>query len=185
MIVKNKVDSIKIIKELGLNQLPEGLFYRGEEEKVKAFLKENSAALFAIRDRTKTGGNFKFNVKMKDVLKEIKGYQIYTINISTSTYKNHQKLTGDIKISSDNMVCLTVTTDPEASVRDAYSKPVFNFQTDIFDKRKLDKVPGFDYIYEYIVKHNLIDVIVEFSYFDIEVGIKNEKIVIWELRTHY
>ena len=185
MIVKNKVDSIKIIKELGLNQLAEGLFFSGEEEKVKEFLKENPAKLYAIRDRTKTGGIFKFNVKREDVLKEIKGYKIFTINISSGTYKNHQKLTGDIKISSDNTVCLTVTTDPGASVRDAYSKSVFNFKTDIFDDRRLNQVPGFDYIYDYIYKHNLIDVIVEFSYFDIGVGTKNDKIVIWELRTHY
>ena len=185
MEIKNKVESIRIIKSYGLNQLPEGLFYSGEEEKVKKFLTDNPAKLYAIRDRTKTGGVFKFNVKREDVLKEIKGYTIFTINISTSNYEGHQLLTGDVKVSRDGSVYMTASTDPGASVRSAYASPDFNFQTDIFDDRVLNSVPGFDYIFKYLYQHNLIDVIVEFSLFDICVGTQNDKMVIWELRTHY
>lgn len=185
MEVKTKLESIETIKKLNLNKMKEGLFRQGEIEKVKSFLNSCPENLFCIRDRTKTGGNFKFNVKKQDVLKEIEGYEIFTINVSTSNYEGHQILTGDIKISSDNSVFMTLTTDPNASVRGAYDKPVFNANTDIFDDELLNRVPGFDFLYEYIFKHGLIDTVVEFSLFDIDVGINSEKIVIFEIRTHY
>lgn len=77
-----------------------------------------------------------------------------------------------------------MSVDPSASVRDALKNPTFNLSTDIFDK-KLNKIPYFDLIYQYIINHNLQDVIVEFALFDTEVGINNEHIVVYELRTHY
>ena len=185
MEVNNKVESIRIIKERGLNQLAEGLFKAGEVGKVKTFLEQNPAKLYAIRDRTKTGGIFKFNVKREDVLKEIEGYEVFTINISSANYNKHQLLTGDVKISTDGSVCMIASTNPDASVRSAYANPDFNFETDIFDDKLLNQIPGFDYIYEYIYKHSLMDVIVEFSVFDIPVGTQHDKMVVWELRTHY
>ena len=60
----------------------------------------------------------------------------------------------------------------------------FNLKTNIFDK-KLSKIPHFNFIYQYVIDNGLQDVIVEFSLFDKEIGIKNEKIVVYELRTHY
>lgn len=35
------------------------------------------------------------------------------------------------------------------------------------------------------MSHNLKDVIVEFALFDKDVGIKREKMIVYELRTHY
>ena len=78
-----------------------------------------------------------------------------------------------------------LTTDSEASVRDAYRRPTIVVNTDIFDDKALDKIPDFDFLYEYIFKHNLVDIIVEFALFNIPLGINNERIVIFELRTHY
>lgn len=74
--------------------------------------------------------------------------------------------------------------DSSASVRDALKYPTFNLKTDIFDK-KLNKIPYFDLIYQYIVSHNLQNVIVEFALFNKDVGIKKEKVIVYELRTHY
>ena len=62
--------------------------------------------------------------------------------------------------------------------------PTFNLKTDIFDKR-LNEIPYFDLIYQYIINHNLQNVIVEFAMFNTEVGIKKEKIIVYELRTDY
>lgn len=51
--------------------------------------------------------------------------------------------------------------------------------------KKLNKIVGLDYLYNYAIKNNLIDTIIEFSLFDIEVGVKNERIVVYELRNIY
>ena len=81
-------------------------------------------------------------------------------------------------------VYAVLSVDPKASDRDAIKNPNFNFKTDIFDKR-LNSIPHFDMIYQYIVSNNLENVIVEFSLFDTGVGIRNEKIIIYEVRTNY
>ncbi len=78
-----------------------------------------------------------------------------------------------------------LTTDKNASVRDALKKPEFNVKTDIFDNNTLNKIPHFNYIYSYISSHALKDIIVEFSLFDKSVGINKEKIIVYELRPHY
>ena len=62
--------------------------------------------------------------------------------------------------------------------------PEFNLSTDIFDK-SLNLVPNFDLIYAYIVEHNLIDVIVEFAIYKCPVGIYNEQIIVFEIRTEF
>jgi len=85
---------------------------------------------------------------------------------------------------SNGEIYAILSTNSTASVRDALSNPTFNLKTDIFDKN-LNSIPHFDFLYQYIVSHDLIDVIVEFSLFDKEVGINHEKIIVYELRTHY
>jgi len=117
-------------------------------------------------------------------LDEIKEYKLFTINVSSINYVDNQLLVGEIIILSNNRVYGSLSTNPKASVRDATKKPSFILDTDIFDK-SLNKVPQFNYIYKYIIDNNLLDVIVEFALFNIEVGIKKERIIIYELRTHY
>ena len=184
MIIRNKLESIKKINELGLNKFPEQLFKEGEQERVKEFLNCYPAPYYAIRDKSKTSGVFKLKVAASDVLTEINGYNLFTINVSSANYVENQMLVGEIEILSNEEVYATLSVDPTASVRDALRNPTFNLRTDIFDK-KLNQIPYFDLIYQYIVTHNLENVIVEFAIFNKGVGIKNEKIIIYELRTQY
>lgn len=184
MFIKNKLESMKKISELGLNKFPEQLFKAGEQEKVREFLTCYPAQYYAIRDKSKAGGIFKLKVATNDVLAEINDYNLFTINVSSANYVENQLLVGEIQILSNGEVYATLSVDPTASVRDALRNPTFNLKTDIFDK-KLNKIPHFDLIYEYIITHNLQNVIVEFALFDKEVGIRKERIIVYELRTHY
>lgn len=185
MIINNKLESIEKIKELNLNKFPEKTFKKNEEAKIKAFLKEYPASLYAIRDKSSPSGLFKFKVPQNEVLKEIIDYELFTINISSANYSNNQLLVGEIEILSNNKVYATLSKNKEYSVRDALCNPDFNVKTDIFDNDTLDKIPCFNELYDYIITNNLKDVIVEFSLFNINLGIKKEKIIIYELRTDY
>ena len=93
-------------------------------------------------------------------------------------------LVGEIEIFSNNDVYITVSTDKKASVRDALKNPIYNLKTNIFSK-ELKEIEYFNDINTYISKHKLYDVIVEFALYDKNVGINNEKIIIYELRTDY
>lgn len=184
MIIKNKLESIKKINELNLNRFPEDLFRMDEEERIKQFLTNYPAQYYAIRDRSKAGGVFKLKVDYNKVLDEIKDYNLFTINVSSANYVDNQLLVGEIEFLSNGEVYAILSVDPTASVRDAIKKPDFNLKTDIYDK-KLNSIPHFDVIYQYVMSYNLQDVIVEFALFDKDLGIKKEKVIVYELRTHY
>ena len=184
MIINNKIESYNKIIELNLNKFPEKLFESHNVDEIEKFLDKYPANYYAIRDKTKPNGIFKLKVKRKEVLKETKEYKLFTINISSINYAKNQLLVGEILISSNNQVYLTLSTDKYASVRDAINNPIFNMKSNIYDK-KLNKIPNFNYIYDYIIKHNLQDIIVEFALFNINLGINNDKIIIYKLRTEY
>lgn len=185
MIIKNKLESIKKISELNLNKFPEQLFEKNEFKKVKEFIKNNPAAFYAIRDKSKAGGIFKLKVSKENIFEEIKEYNLYTINVSSANYVDNQLLVGEIQIKSNGEVYAILSLDPKASVRDAIKNPNYNIKTDIYDNKTLNKIPYFNYLYQYIITNHLENVIVEFALFNKDVGIKNEKIIIYELRTHY
>ena len=184
MFINNKLESMQKINELGLNKFPEELFKEDEQEMVKEFVNCYPAKYYAIRDKSRAGGVFKLKVLAKDVLSEISDYKLFTINVSSANYVENQILVGEIEILSNGEVYLTLSIDPTASVRDALRNPTFNFKTNIFDKR-LNKIPNFDLIYQYVSQNGLYDVIVEFALFNSEIGIKKERIIVYELRTHY
>lgn len=167
-----------------MNRFPEQLFKKGDKEAIEQLLLNYPVEYYAIRDKSKAGGTFKLKVAFKDVLTEIRGYDLFTINVSSANYEENQMLVGEVAILSNGDVYLTLSVDSKASVRDALRNPTFNFNTDIFDK-KLNDIPYFDLIYQYIINHNLQNVIVEFALFNKDVGIKQERIIIYELRTHY
>lgn len=119
------------------------------------------------------------------VLKEIEDYDLFSINVSSANYVDNQLLVGEVEFLSNNEVYATLSVEPSASVRDALSKPDFNIKTDIFDNKLISSIPHFNIIYNYVIEHDLKDVIVEFAIFNKDVGIKKEKIIVYELRTHY
>lgn len=65
MVIKNKIDSIRLIKQLNLNRFPERLFIKFKEEDVVNFLEKYPAKYYAIRDRSKSNGVFKLSVEKK------------------------------------------------------------------------------------------------------------------------
>lgn len=185
MKIHNKLESIKIIEKLQINTFPEKLFKKDNIKEIKEFLEKYPADFYAIRSKEIVGykkNNFK--VPRDKVLSEIKKFNLFTINVSSYNYTSNLILIGDIFIGSNNEIWFIGTTNQNFTGKMAEQKPEFNYKTDIFDKR-LDKIPGFDLIYHYIIEYNLIDVIVEFAIYDEPLGIYNEPVIIFEIRTEF
>lgn len=51
MQINNKLESIKLIRDLKINSFSEELFCKGDDEKVISFLDENLAIFYAIRSK--------------------------------------------------------------------------------------------------------------------------------------
>lgn len=184
MKITNKIESYNKIIELGLNRFPEKIFKSSQTNEVQDFINTYPANYYAIRDKTKAGGVFKLKVEPQNILNEVSGYDLFSINISSYNYINNQLLVGEIFISGTTVNAI-LSTNSGYSVRDAIRNPDFNFVTSIFDDRTLNKIPCLDNVYKYIVDNKLQNIIIEFAYFDKPVGINNENIIIYELRTDY
>lgn len=185
MKIRNKLESIKVIKQKKLNSFPEKLFTKNQTKEVMEFLNKYPAQYYAVRSKEIVGckkNNFK--VPKEEVIKEIKNFNLFTINVSSFNYTKNLILIGDIMINENNKVWFIGSTNPNFTGKMAEKYPEFNYSTDIFDK-KLDLIPGFDLIYKYIVNHNLIDVIVEFAIYNKPLGMYNEQIIIFEIRTEF
>ena len=184
MKIKNKLESYNKIIELGLNRFPEKIFKSSEINEVQEFINKYPANYYAIRDKSKAGGVFKLKVEPQNILNEVSGYDLFSINVSSYNYIDNQLLVGEIFISGTTINAI-LSTNSRYSVRDAIRNPNFNFMTNIFDDKTLNQIPYFDEVYKYVVDNKLQNIIVEFAYFDKPVGINNENIVVYELRTEY
>lgn len=184
MKIKNKIESYDKIIELGLNRFPENIFKSSQINEVEDFIKTYPANFYAIRDKSKAGGVFKLKVEPQNLLNEVSGYDLFSINVSSYNYIDNQLLVGEIFISNTSVNAI-LSTNSSYSVRDAIRNPDFNFMTNIFDDETLNQIPYFDEVYKYIVNNKLQNTIVEFAYFDKPVGINQENIIVYELRTDY
>ena len=187
MIIKNKIESVKFIKELKLNQFPEKLVTDKEKknQEVLDFIQKHPVEFYTLRDKSKSGGPAFHIVNREDVLNKIKVYKgPFSILESSYNYKDNQLMVGEVLIK-DESVNLIASFNGELSIREMYAHPDICLNTTIFDDRSLKKARYFDEIYKFINEKNLQGVIVEFGYFNKKVGKNKENFIIYEIRTSY
>ncbi|MBE7075957.1 MAG: hypothetical protein E7375_02700 [Clostridiales bacterium] len=156
-----------------------------DNKKILDFIKKYDAKFYAVRDMAKSNSKlFNLKVEKKNVVEYVKEQRNFLINVSSYNYTENQLCTGEIQINKDMKVSLTISNNKEFSARDAVRCPDFNFVCDIYDRR-LKNIDGLQQVMDYIFQYNLFDVIVEFSSFDIPVGLNCENVIIYELRTDY
>ncbi|MBR2909408.1 MAG: hypothetical protein IKC11_03575 [Clostridia bacterium] len=183
--IKTKKESLLLIEKLGLNKLPEVYLKVFDKEKVSAFLKKYPAKFYAVRSKSQAGSKiFNFKVKQEDVISYVENLTEFTINVSSFGFSNWQLCTGEVKIEKDMKISVCVSNNPEFSARDAGLMPDYNFVSTLEDP-KVKSIKGLKEVVDYIFKYELFGIIVEFASFDRFVGIKDEKVVIFELRTAY
>ncbi len=181
----NKLESSELINKLNLNVLPQKMFKVEAGSEIEDFLQNHPAQFYSIRDNVKTNNPNRTHKASKDeILNIYKKFDICTVGISQYNYIENQVLTGNIVVDSKGNVTIEGTDQKCDSARDAVNNAKYHINTDIFDK-KLKYIHGAYDIIDYVLEHNLQDMIVEFSVFDKNIGINNEKVLIWELRTNY
>ena len=185
MVIKDKMESMEMIKTLKLNELPLQYFENYNKKNVLQFINKYPAKYYAVRIKHQCmSDKHKYNVLKEELFSYCKKLTNFTINISSLCYKENQILCGEIRIYKNMEIEYIISSNPCYSVRNCYNNPSFVGKTDIYDK-KIKQINGFDITIDYIFKYNLFNTIVEFSVFDCNVGINNEKVVIYELRTDY
>ena len=188
MIIKTKKQSIEKIKELGLNTFVSEIFDCKNLEKIENFFEETNATEYVLRDPEKASGKFFFVKNFGECKSKLKNYKSnVTISVSFNELKDDLVLLGDIIVKKEfgnDVVDITARSDKDATHRNIYEKPEFNFHANLEDDR-LWNMPGFSKLIAYITEHELYDVIVEFAVFDCPVGNKKEKVAVFELRSEF
>lgn len=170
--------------EKGYNYFPDLFVHKDNKCEIKNFIDKHRSPLYIIRDGKRPQSDYCFFKTYEECLPYLDKYpDIVIIAISVNAYKNNKIILGTIELTSNNMVSFTGSTDPDCDHRTIFRENQYNIHCDIFDRR-LNDIPGFDSIYSFLVEENLVDVIVEFSIFDIDVGINHEKLVIQEIRNY-
>ena len=183
--IYNKLESSELINKLNLNVLPQKMFKVEAGNDIKRFLDEHPAQFYSIRDNVKSSNPNRTHKASKDEIMNIYNkFDICTVGVSINNHIDNQVLIGNIIVDAKGNVTLEGTDEKYDSVRTATNSAKYHIKTDIFDK-KLKYIHGAYEIIDYILEHNLQDVVVEFSVFDKNIGVNNEKVVIWELRTNY
>ena len=183
MRITNKLESVNKIIELDLNRFQEKIFKKGQEKEVADFIDKNRAHYYAIRNKEIIGYKTKIKVPFDKVMEEIKKYNLFSIHISSYEYTNNLILIGEIKIDNFNNVWL-YASKTDYPYKYTNEDPEYNLCTDIYDK-KLNHVEGFNTIYKYILDNKLLNVIIEFAVYNIPIGLKKEKVIIFEIRTDF
>ena len=186
--IKNKVDSIKKMKELRLNYFPLEVYSVQDLEGIKKFFKKYPAKEYVLRNNDKPEGNFYFVSSFEEVEPLLKNFETrVTIDVSYNEFKENIVLVGDIKVTRDGVresVDLIARDDEEGTNRNVYDNPKYNLHTSL-DDDKVWKIPGFSKLMSYISEHELYNMIIEFIVYDCKVGINKENVVIAEIRTDY
>jgi len=184
-VIKNKLDSDFQIKKRGLNHMLEGLFTESSTyEDLMNFLNENKYDYYNIRDKSVAAGKFMYKITRDNVLKESKNYKKYAVYESLALADNKLILQGDIEIDNNFIMKASLSNIKGISNRIAMQEPVYNLYEIDLKENKEPYIEGLNKVLDYIISNELIGMVVEFSLFDIPVGVNHEKIIIWELRNY-
>lgn len=182
--IRNKTESDITIKQLKLNKMLDGVFNKGEKDEVKTFLNNNVYPYYNMRDKSMAMGQFLYKLTSKEVLSHIEDYNKFSVYESLADADSkHMLLQGEIQINSDWKVMASLSDSIGISNRVAMKNPKWCLYYDLLLDRE-PKIQGLRKIIDYIFEHELFDVIVEFTIYDVPVGINHENLLIWELRNY-
>lgn len=171
----------------GVNTIIEKVFDSNSTlQDVCKFLNSYDCDLYTMRDKSNIGSvHFIYGATKGEVIRNISNFRgKFSIFESLSNYdKNNLVLQGEIFVGSDMGVIASLDNRKAISNREAMLKPSYNFKFSLME-RKEPRLQGFSYVLNYIFEYSLIDLVVEFSLYNVKVGKNRENIIIWEVRNY-
>lgn len=182
--IKSKDKSDKLIKKFNLNRLSKKVFNKNEIEKIKKFINENNYKFYSIRSNIKSSGKFYYKVKSEDIFNKIKEFETFTLSESlVDADTNNLILQGDIQIFDDWTCIASLSNERGKSNREVENSPQYKLYFNIIDDYE-PNIKGLKEIIDYYVTYELFNFVLEFTLYDIPVGINKENILVWEIRDY-
>jgi len=184
-MIRNKYESDYEIKRLGLNRMLEGIFTKDSKtEDLEKFLDDNVFEYYNIRDKSVSSGKFLYKLTREEILEASKNYTKFAVYESLALADDRLVLQGDIEIDKDFVMRASLSDIKNMSNRLAMQEPVYHIYNHDLRERKEPSIYGLSKVIDYIASKELIGMVVEFSLFEIPVGINREHLIIWELRNY-
>ena len=182
-----KRESDALIDVLGLNRVPEIIVYFNTKrslQKIEQFIHETLFSYYGMRS-LKSGQIFKHAVPRDQVVNELYEFED-GVKICESMYdfdNNNLVLQGYIYMDRSYNVICEANDEPGMSNRRAMLCPKYKWYfSDVEDHAP--RVLVNTGILDLITKHELFDVVLEFTYYNVPVGRNKEKLLIWEIRNY-
>lgn len=183
MKINSKKHSASVIAKLNLNRVPEVVCDIYDPNVIENFCNKYISKKYVLRDAESASGKYFFCKSKEECLNLAKEYGgKFSLAISCFAYDNIVLL-GEVFLTKDS-ITIVGGNDKDITHRNAYQKSIINTTTTL-DDNKIWETDGVEEIIQYIIEHNLYDVIVEYVVYDKPVGINNEKVLIVELRSDY
>lgn len=182
-MIKNKIQSTYEIRKRGLNHIAEKIFGEDSISELESFLNENPRPYYNIRDKSCSIGKFLYRLTRDEVLAHSKDYKMFSVYESLCDADEKLVIQGDIFISKDFEMIASLDDRKGIPLRFATIEPKYNLSIDLKERRE-PPIPGLTEAIDYIIKHGLLNMYVELSVYEICVGIKQENILVWELRNY-
>ena len=183
MRIESKKQSASIIKMLNLNRVPEVVCDVYETAVIESFCDKYVAKTYILRDVENPSGKYFLCNNKAECLVNAKEYKgSFSLAISCFAYENIVLL-GEMCLTKDSIL-IVGSNDKNTRHRNVYQNAIINTKTTI-DDNSIWSVNGVKEIFQYVVEHNLYDVIVEFVVYDKPVGLNRDKVLITELRSDY
>jgi len=183
MKIESKKHSASVIKKLNLNRVPEIVCDVYEASVIESFCDKYVANKYILRDVENPSGKYFICKSKQDCLTYAKEYSgSFSLAISCFAYENIVLL-GEVLLIKDK-ITIVATNEIGVAHRNVYQKAIINTTTSLYDDA-VWAVEGAESLINYIVEHNLYDVIIEFVVYDKPVGVNNNKVLITELRSDY
>jgi hypothetical protein len=162
----------------------EGIFKKGEIDKVKDHIANNPHPLYAMRNKAKSSGVFLYSLTAEEVLSHVDDYELFSVAESLlDADKNHMILQGAIQITND-WICRASLNDVRGmSNRQAENNPKYKLNFSLLDDSE-PPIQGLRYLIDYYISHELFELVMEFGMYDIPVGVNKDNIIIWEIRSY-
>lgn len=182
--IKNKNQSDYWIQKLKLNKVNFCTFTKVQVNEVIQYMNNNPCQFYSMRSKIKSSGKFLYGLTRQEVLNNINNFELFSISESLiNADNNHLLLQGSIQITNDWICKASLSDELGISNRQAENNPKYKLCFDLIDDYE-PSILGLKHVIDYYIIHELFNAIMEFTLYDISMGVNKENIIIWELRKY-
>lgn len=190
-MIKNKEQSREFIKNAKLNTVWTSELLKGDLDNLMILSYVDPKVIkhydyYGIREN-KPGGLFQYAVSRDNLLFTIvENYANKYFTVCESMYfkdKENMLVQGDFYLTENFILSYGYSDIKGKSLRESSRNfPYKIWELDIKQRHYLNS--NINKIVDYLVNNNLFNMTVELTLYDYKVGIKNENIIIWEVRNY-